>query len=123
MDRNSIGIIVVILLTIAGVVVVPQLMKPMVHPDMQPAPVAPADDDAKAELREKVGRLALRIAFTRYDADTDAKLDHGEIKTILHDAGVGNILTRGTWATNVIAALDLDKDGAISWDELQAAFK
>lgn len=60
-------------------------------------------------------------AFTAYDLDRNGKLGHRDVSKLLEDAGVGNWLTRGTWASGVIAELDLDHDGAVTIPELAFA--
>ena len=60
-------------------------------------------------------------AFKAYDLDHNGKLGHKDVSKLLEDAGVGNWLTRGTWASGIISSLDLDHDGAISPPELAFA--
>lgn len=60
-------------------------------------------------------------AFTAYDLDHNGKLGHRDVSKLLEDAGVGNWLTRGTWASGVISELDLDHDGAVSPSEMAFA--
>ncbi len=110
MNRN---VIIAGLLFLAAVV--------FVAPRMRPS--AQDNDAARAELRVKLGKLGARITFARYDADGNGKLDRDELTKMLTDAEVGNVFTRGTWVTSIIAAVDTDRDGMISWDELQAALK
>lgn len=61
-------------------------------------------------------------AFTHYDLDKNQKLGHKDIVVLLGDCGVGNVLTRGPWASGVITQLDKDGDGAVSIPELMTAF-
>ena len=81
----------------------------------------------KDELRAKVGELVrdrfggdYHKAFDHYDGDVkDGKISHHELTRLLGDAGVGNWLTRSTWASGIIAELDTDKDGSISQAEFE----
>lgn len=61
-------------------------------------------------------------AFKAYDLDGNQKLGHKDIGKLLEDAGVGNWITRGVWATGIISQIDKDKDGAVSIPELMVAF-
>ena len=83
----------------------------------------------KQELREKVSTLVdakfggdHAVAFRHY-ADRNGKVSKDGVKTLLRDAGVGNSLTRWAWAGAVVAELDVDRDGSISWPEFVAAFE
>jgi Ca2+-binding EF-hand superfamily protein len=84
-----------------------------------------ATEVQKDELRDKIGKLVrdqfggdYRKAFDHYDGDVkDGKISHHELTRLLGDAGVGNWLTRSTWASGIIAELDTDKDGSISQAE------
>jgi Ca2+-binding EF-hand superfamily protein len=89
-----------------------------------------ATEAQKKELREKVGKLAAEQfggdyhkAFGHYDSDKDGKIDKAELEALLKDAGVGNWLTRGSWADGIIAELDTDQDGSISAAEFEAVLK
>jgi Ca2+-binding EF-hand superfamily protein len=90
-----------------------------------------ATEAQKQELTEKVTKLiAERFAgdwhkaFEHYDNNNkDGKINKAEMGQLLKDAGIGNWLSRGTWAAGIIAALDADKDGAISGPELEAVLK
>lgn len=62
-------------------------------------------------------------AFTTYDLDHNGHLGPKDINKILEDCGIGNWLTRGSWVSGVISALDLDHDGVISVPELVAAMQ
>ena len=85
----------------------------------------------KDELRAKVGELVrdrfggdYHKAFDHYDGDVkDGKINSSELTELLADAGVGNWLTRGPWASGIIAELDSDKDGCISEAEFENAMK
>ncbi|MGH7172640.1 MAG: EF-hand domain-containing protein [Gemmataceae bacterium] len=86
-----------------------------------------ATDAQKNELRDKVGKLVsnrfggdYHDAFDYYDGDVkDGKISGRELSKLLADAGVGNWLTRGAWASGIIAELDTDKDGTISKAEFE----
>jgi len=80
-------------------------------------------------LREKVSTLVdaefggdYADAFRHY-ADGDGKVSKDGVKALLRDAGVGNSVTRWAWAGAVIAKLDVDRDGSISWPEFVAVFE
>ncbi len=108
--------------TAVFVIVAAVIFLPMMKPTSPPASPLPIPTPEQRELREKVGKLGMRITFTRYDADNNGKLDAGELRAMLTDANVGNIVTRGTWVTSILATLDTDKDGMVSWAELLAGF-
>jgi Ca2+-binding EF-hand superfamily protein len=90
-----------------------------------------ASEAQKQELTDKVTRLITdrfegdyRKAFEHYDNDKrDGRINKAELGELLKDAGIGNWLTRGTWADGIIAALDADKDGMISGPEFEAVLK
>jgi len=89
-----------------------------------------AHEAEKQELKQKVSQLvALKFsgdaqaAFVYYDQSNDKKLHRAELIDLLKDAGIGNWLTRGSWADAIIAELDRDGDKAISMDDLLAATK
>jgi hypothetical protein len=88
-----------------------------------------AEDDHERELKTKVGALVqskfggdYKAAFDHYDADKSASIDKNELVQLLSDAGVGNGLTRGTWASRIIDKLDSNADGAIEWSEFESVF-
>ena len=85
-----------------------------------------ATEVQKNELRDKVSKLVedkfggdYHKAFEHYDDVKDGKISHHELTRLLGDAGVGNWLTRSTWASGIIAELDTDKDGSISQAEFE----
>ena len=87
------------------------------------------DDDNVRELKTKVGGLVAsrfagdyKAAFKHYDADKDGGVDKAELGHLLSDAGVGNGLTRGTWASRIIEKLDGSGDGKIEWNEFESVF-
>ena len=58
-------------------------------------------------LEEKVAALVearfggdYRKAFDHYDSDHDGKVSKDELMALLQDAGIGNFLTRSTWAAS-----------------------
>jgi hypothetical protein len=108
----------IILVIVAAIIFLP-MMRPTAAPPASPLP-SPAMTPEQRELKEKVGKLAMRVTFTRYDADGNGKLDAPELRLMLADAGIGNFITRGTWVSSIVAALDSDRDGMVSWDELIA---
>ncbi len=90
-----------------------------------------ASEAQKNELRDKVSKLVkdrfggdYHKAFAHYDSDVkDGRISRRELTKLLGDAGVGNWLTRGAWATGIIAELDTDGDGSISEAEFEVALK
>ena len=86
-----------------------------------------ATEAQRNELRDKVGKLVrdrfggdYHKAFDYYDDDVkDGRITTRELARLLVDAGVGNWLSRGAWASGIIAALDTDKDGCISEAEFE----
>jgi Ca2+-binding EF-hand superfamily protein len=90
-----------------------------------------ATEVQKNELRDKVSKLVrdgfggdYHKAFDHYDGDVkDGKISSRELEKLLGDAGVGNRLTRSTWASGIIAELDTDKDGSISEAEFEDVLK
>jgi Ca2+-binding EF-hand superfamily protein len=89
-----------------------------------------ASAEQKRELDEKVAALVrtrfggdYRAAFTHYDADGNGMIDKDELKKLLADAGIGSGLTRWAWPSGIVAALDQDGDGGISWAEFEAVFE
>jgi Ca2+-binding EF-hand superfamily protein len=84
----------------------------------------------KNELRDRVGKLVMdrfggdyHKAFDYYDEDKDGKVSSRDLVKLLGDAGVGNWLTRGAWASGIIAEMDTDKDGSISKAEFDVAMR
>jgi Ca2+-binding EF-hand superfamily protein len=83
----------------------------------------------KQNMREKLPALVktkfggnYSIAFRHY-ADRDGKVSKDGVKSMLRDAGIGSILTRWAWVRGVVAELDSDGDGLISWPEFEAVFE
>ena len=83
----------------------------------------------KQELIRKVAALVER----RFAGDYKATFDHyaskrtesgsinaDELSDLLIDAEVGNMFTRGMWVSGIMAELDKDKDGFITYSELEA---
>jgi Ca2+-binding EF-hand superfamily protein len=64
---------------------------------------------------------AMRKLFDAYDRNGDGKIEAHELETLLADAGVGNMLTRGAWIKGIISALDQNSDRHIDWDEFSKA--
>jgi Ca2+-binding EF-hand superfamily protein len=88
------------------------------------------ESDTK-ELRERIGNL-VRVkfgdnynrAFDHYDGTPkDGKISRAELINLLSDAAVGNAFTRGRWADAILAKLDSDRDGSISWSEFVTVFE
>jgi Ca2+-binding EF-hand superfamily protein len=89
-----------------------------------------AREQERRELADKLSALVtarfggdVRRAFQHYDASGDGKVGKDELKALLGDAGVGNALTRSAWAGGIIAELDTDGDGRVSWSEFESAFR
>ena len=89
-----------------------------------------ATESQKQELTDKVSTLVkghfggnYQEAFAHYDANGDGRIDKDELGQLLQDAGIGNWLTRGAWASGIVAALDADKDGTISASEFEAVLE
>ena len=91
-----------------------------------------ASEAEKRELQQKVQALVeakfqgdYQKAFDHYaQARTkDGKINKAELTKLLGDADIGNFFTRGVWADEIIAELDADKDGAISWAEFEEKLK
>lgn len=88
------------------------------------------EDANERELKEKVGALVdkkfggdFKAAFSHYDADKDGGMGKGEIVKLLSDAGVGNGLTRGVWASKILEKLDMSQDTRIQWGEFETVFR
>jgi len=88
-----------------------------------------AHEQEKQQLEEKVAALVearfggdYRKAFDHSDSNHDGKVGKDELMALLQDAGIGNFLTRSTWAAGVIEQLDTDGDGRISWPEFESVF-
>ena len=86
-----------------------------------------ASDADRRELADKVAALVkarfggdYQSAFRHYDADADGTITRAELKKLLSDAGVGNLLTRSAWAKGIVGELDRNEDDAISWEEFEA---
>jgi Ca2+-binding EF-hand superfamily protein len=86
-----------------------------------------AHEAEKQQLKEKITRLVVERfggnfpkAFGNYDGNKDGRINKAELVALLKDAGIGNWLTRLRWADGILDALDTDRDGAISAEELEA---
>ena len=87
-----------------------------------------ASEADREELQRKVQKLVddnfkgdYRKAFNHYDQGVtkNGKINKAELLNLLEDAGLGNFFTRGAWAEGIIAELDKNEDGSISWKEFQ----
>ena len=81
----------------------------------------------RRELREKVAALvgarfggSFEAAFLGYDPDREGLVGRDGLFALLADAGVGTRWTRPGWVSNVLAELDADADGRLSWPEFAA---
>jgi hypothetical protein len=61
--------------------------------------------------------------FDSYDTDRDGLATGAELRQLLTDADVGNIVTRSTWVTQVMMTLDRDEDSRISRQEFGHAIR
>jgi Ca2+-binding EF-hand superfamily protein len=85
-------------------------------------------ESERRELKSKVAKLIqhkfagdYQAAFDCYDTQPrDGKISKAELVELLSDADIGNWITRGQWADGIIAELDTDQDGSISWSEFNA---
>jgi Ca2+-binding EF-hand superfamily protein len=89
-----------------------------------------ATEAQKREIDEKITALVrtrfggdYRIAFAHYDSDRNGVLGAPELKMLLADARIGNVLTRRAWAKGILSAVDTDGDGGVSWDEFQTVVR
>jgi len=83
------------------------------------------------ELKTKIARLVnrapyhgdLEAAFRAYDRGSDGALSSAELRALLADARVGNGLTRGFWADEIIERMDqlpgARRNGKVDWAELE----
>ncbi len=101
--------------------------KPQTPPPATPRAEAKPDAN-QLELQTKLGKLSTdkfggdsKKVFDHYDANKDGGLAHPELKTMLGDAKVGNIATRGLWADGILDKIDGNRDRKIQWDEFQGA--
>ena len=91
-----------------------------------PAKVTPAQIQ---ELKDKISALVqtkfsgdYKKAFANY-ANAQGNIDSNGLWYLLKDAGIGNIWDRGYWVTGILGAVDANKDGQISYAELEAILK
>lgn len=83
------------------------------------------------ELIQKVGKLVrekfgndYKKAFAHYDRKPrDREISKKELIVLLEDADVGNGLTRGVWASEIIAKMDKNGNKTIDWGEFEKAMK
>ncbi len=92
--------------------------------------LAYAEDENEKELEQKVSALVAKKfggdykkAFDHYDTDGDGSIGKSELSGMLSEAGVGNGLTRGVWATKIIEKLDTGGDKKVSWGEFETIFR
>lgn len=64
------------------------------------------------------GLEAWQRAFNAADRDHDGRIDEGELERMLSDAGVGNFMTVGAWAEEVLKSLDTDGSDGLTFPEL-----
>jgi hypothetical protein len=87
------------------------------------------EDEHEKELKQKVSALVAKKfggdykkAFEHYDRDKDGAVQKSELVSLLAEAGVGNGLTRGIWASKIVERLDSGGDSAIEWAEFESVF-
>jgi hypothetical protein len=89
-------------------------------------------DSNETELSSKVGALIeaqfggdLRKAFAHYGErqSHDPSMDKEELTELLHDADVGNGMSRPEWASAIVTKLDKNGDGKITWKEFDGLVK
>ena len=92
-------------------------------------PIATDINEDIDELKTKIAALVresyggdYRRAFAHYDSDQDG-IDAEELKQLLEDADVGNVFTRGSWVSGIIAKVDANQDGRIAWAEFEQVIK
>ncbi len=73
------------------------------------------------ELKTKLGLLATKLLFNKYGQD--GHINKSQLITLLADADIGNIFTRGAWASGIIAELDKNNDGVLTIQEFLEAAK
>ena len=87
---------------------------------------------SEQEKKELIGKLE-GLVRERFDGDFKTAFDHyankrsqsgsvdaDELSELLSDAGVGNAFTRSFWVDGVMAEVDKDNDGFITYSELQS---
>ena len=83
----------------------------------------------KQELIEKISALVesqyggdFKAAFDHYASKRadSGSIDSDELSDLLTDAEIGNVFTRGMWVSGIMSELDTDKDGFITYSELEA---
>lgn len=92
-------------------------------------PIATDVNEDIDELKTKIAALVresyggdYRTAFAHYDPDQDG-IAAEELKQLLEDAEVGNLFTRSSWVSGIIARVDTNQDGRISWAEFERIIK
>jgi len=81
-------------------------------------------DAREKELVRKVQALVskrfagdYKTAFDNYAAG--GLMGEDGLEQLLKDANVGNFATRGTWVRAIMEKIDEDRDGVVSFSELQ----
>lgn len=87
------------------------------------------NEQEKQELIQKIGELVeqrfggdFKTGFDHYASkrSQSGSIDADELSHLLSDADVGNAFTRGFWVDGVMAEVDKDNDGFITYSELQS---
>jgi Ca2+-binding EF-hand superfamily protein len=82
-----------------------------------PAQIKELQDKLTALAADKFGGDVHKLFYAYADQQTK-EMNKDELIQLLSDASVGNWLTRGAWASGIMDAVDTNKDGLISVDEL-----
>lgn len=92
-------------------------------------PVATDLNEDIDELKTKIAALVrdsyggdYKRAFAHYDPDQDG-IAAEELKQLLEDAEIGNLFTRSSWVSGIIARVDANQDGRIAWAEFERIIK
>ena len=81
-----------------------------------PPPSAEQQRAAAAEHAQQLERV--RLAFRQWDRDGDGRISTADVASVLQAAQFP--FTEGT-LSEMLSALDANRDGAVSWDEFERA--
>lgn len=130
-DRDKAVFIGVAFFVVVAVALLVPMMDNRHRNPIQPGPnnpLAPPMSPEQRELIERVHALvqrnfggSVKKCFDHYDCcPNDGQLNRQELANLLSDAGVGNWFTRSRWVEGIISALDDNRDGLVSWQELSS---